>query len=159
MFKDYYHLLGVSSKAPKQEIKQAYRSKSLKWHPDRNYGIDVTEIMQDINEAYKILSNDISRSRYDREYEKFILQRELSKFKQENTKYNSWNYAYEVHDEKLKNDINEARQFAEDIVVEFFKNLKATSAVAAKGAWNGVYGYIISSIIITIIFAIVRTCN
>lgn len=72
MFKDYYQLLGIFPFASKQEIKQAYRRMSLKWHPDKNAGIDVTEIMQDINEAYEILSNDISWTKYNKEYD-FLL--------------------------------------------------------------------------------------
>ena len=67
MFKDYYQILGVSPTASKQEIKQAYRMMSLKWHPDKNPGVDVTSMMQDINEAYKILNDDLCRARYDKE--------------------------------------------------------------------------------------------
>ena len=67
MFKDYYQILDVSFSASKEEIKKAYRKMSLQWHPDRNPGADVTEMMQDINEAYKILNDDISRAKYDKE--------------------------------------------------------------------------------------------
>ena len=69
MFKDYYQILGIPFTASTQEIKDAYRKMSLKWHPDKNPNIDVTEIMQDINEAYKILYDEFSRARYDKEYE------------------------------------------------------------------------------------------
>ena len=58
MFKDYYKILGVSSSANDVEIKKAYREMSMKWHPDRNRGIDVTATMQDINEAYAILNKE-----------------------------------------------------------------------------------------------------
>ena len=155
MFKDYYRLLGISSSATKQEIKQAYRKMSLKWHPDKNVGIDVTEIMQDINEAYEILKNDISRTKYNKEYDFFVKQRESCKLKPNDLSERSWNYDYEVNDEDLRNDINEAK----DLVDEFFKSLKETSKAAAKGAWDGAYGYILGGIFATIIFALVRACH
>ena len=132
---------------------------SLRWHPDRNPGVDVTEMMQDINEAYKILNDDISRVRYDKEYQEFILERENRKPKQQERKSESWNYDYDIHDEDLKQDINEARTYAKNIVDEFLKNLRETSKVAAKGAWDGAYGYIIGGIIATVIFALIRTCH
>ena len=159
MFKDYYQILDVLPSATKQEIKEAYRKMSLRWHPDRNPGVDVTEMMQDINEAYKILNDDISRVRYDKEYQEFILERENRKPKQQERKSESWNYDYDIHDEDLKQDINEARTYTKNIVDEFLKNLRETSKVAAKGAWDGAYGYIIGGIIATVIFALIRTCH
>ena len=159
MFKDYYQFLGIPPTASKQEIKQAYRSKSLQWHPDRNPGVDVTAMMQDINEAYKILNDDIRRIRYDKEYEIFTQTRERNKPKAEKSKYESWNYDYEVNDDDLRNDINEARKYAKDLVDEFFRNLKETSKVAAKGAWDGAYGYIVGGVVATIIFALIRACH
>ena len=159
MFKDYYQILGVSFSATKEEIKKAYRKKSLEWHPDRNPRVDATEMMQDINESYKILNDDISRARYNKEYQEFIQQHESRKPKQQESKSESWNYEYDVHDEDLKQDINEARTYAKDIVDEFLKNLKETSKVAAKGAWDGANGYIIGGVIATIIFALIRACH
>ena len=159
MFKDYYQILDVSFSASKEEIKKAYRKMSLQWHPDRNPGADVTEMMQDINEAYKILNDDISRARYDKEYLLFTQQRENSKLKRSSPQPESWNYDYEVNDDDLRNDINEARAYAKDLVDEFFKSLKETSKAAAKGAWDGAYGYIIGGIIATTIFALIRACH
>lgn len=159
MFKDYYQILGILPSATKHEIKEAYRKMSLKWHPDKNPDVDVTEMMQDVNEAYKILNNDISRARYDKEYQDFILQRENQDSKQKERKSESWNYDYDVHDEDLKQDINEARTYAKDIVDEFFRNLRETSKVAIKGAWDGAYSYIIGGLVATIILALIRACH
>lgn len=35
---DFYDLLGVNRQASKQEIKKAWRKKSMKYHPDKNPG-------------------------------------------------------------------------------------------------------------------------
>lgn len=158
MFKDYYQILGVSPTASKQEIKQAYRMMSLKWHPDKNPGVDVTSMMQDINEAYKILNDDLCRARYDKEYWEFNKQREYYQTSTQTTESSSWNYDYDVHDEDLKNDINSARTYAKELVEEFFKSLKETSKVAAKGAWAGAKGYVYAAIILSILGLCIRAC-
>lgn len=80
MFKDYYAILEIPATASKAEIKSAYKKQAIKWHPDKNHGVDTTQKMQEINEAYLILNDDEARSRYDREYSRF------RKFQQENKK-------------------------------------------------------------------------
>ena len=55
--KDPYSILGVSSDATDEEVKNAYRTLARKYHPD-NYGDDnplkdlANEKMQEINSAY-----------------------------------------------------------------------------------------------------------
>jgi hypothetical protein len=53
--KDYYAILGVSKDATDEEIQKAYRELCLKFHPDKNPGLDLSSVMQDINEAYEAL--------------------------------------------------------------------------------------------------------
>lgn len=62
-----YRALHVSEDAPDEVVRAAYRALSLKWHPDRNPH-DPTAVgrMMEINEAYRILSNPMSRASLDR---------------------------------------------------------------------------------------------
>jgi len=62
---DYYEVLGVSKDADEKEIRKAYRSLSLKYHPDRNQDPDANEMFQKINEANEILSDPQKREQYD----------------------------------------------------------------------------------------------
>ena len=158
MFKDYYQILGIPLTSSRQDIKKAYRKLSLKWHPDKNPGIDVTEIMQGINEAYKILYDEKSRARYDIEYQIFDRQRRSHQVKKWQGREEYWNYDYDVKDDNLKEDIESARNYARNLVRDFLKGPKETSKVAAKGAWEGAYGYIIAGIFLTIIFGLIRAC-
>lgn len=65
--RDYYNILGVSRKASTDEIKRAYRSLAMRWHPDRNANDPSAESrFKDITEAYKTLSNTEHRIRYDK---------------------------------------------------------------------------------------------
>lgn len=158
MFKDYYKALGINPSSSKIEIKEAYRKMSLKWHPDRNPGVDVTTIMQDINEAYKILYDDESRVRYEREYNLFIKTILSTKERWCKSDDYSWTYEYDINDADLKEEINAARNYAQDLVNEFLNNLKNTSKDAAKGAFDNAIGYVIGGFLFFIIIILIRMC-
>ena len=49
--KSYYEILEVPKNASETEIKKAYRSLSLKYHPDRNKSPDAQSIFQKINDS------------------------------------------------------------------------------------------------------------
>ena len=65
--KDYYEILGVSRQASQEEIKKAFKTLGLKWHPDRNKGNkEAEEKFKEINGAYEILKDEKKRAAYDR---------------------------------------------------------------------------------------------
>ncbi len=59
---DLYEVLGVAEDASDKDIKSAYRSLSLKYHPDK--GGDAS-LFQDISAAYEVLSDGEKRALYD----------------------------------------------------------------------------------------------
>jgi|UPI000581AFDC DnaJ-class molecular chaperone len=63
---DYYRLLGVSRRASPQEIKKAYRQKSLEHHPDKNKDENAAGVFAEINRAYEVLADDELKNIYDR---------------------------------------------------------------------------------------------
>lgn len=66
-YKDYYKSLGLDKTASADEIKKAYRTLALKYHPDRNPGdAKAEEQFKEINEAYQVLSDEDKRAHYDR---------------------------------------------------------------------------------------------
>lgn len=64
---DFYKLLGVDRNASDAEIKKSYRSKAMKYHPDRNKDnpAEAEAKFKQIKEAYEILSDPKKRSAYD----------------------------------------------------------------------------------------------
>lgn len=66
MTESFYSILGVDEKATKEDIKKAYRSLSLKHHPDKNNSSPESNILfKKIGEAYETLGDDEKRRRYD----------------------------------------------------------------------------------------------
>jgi curved DNA-binding protein len=59
---DFYNRLGIEKTASQEEIKKAYRKMASVHHPDK--GGD-TKLFQEIEEAYRILSDPEKRSQYD----------------------------------------------------------------------------------------------
>jgi DnaJ-class molecular chaperone len=63
--KDYYSILGIDKSASDDEIKKAFRSLALKYHPDKNQEAGAEEKFKEINEAYETLSDGDKKRRYD----------------------------------------------------------------------------------------------
>lgn len=164
MFKDYYKILDIHRHATAQEFKSAYRAMSMKWHPDKNPGTDVTNIMQDINEAYAILKDTNKRERYNQEYDIFYAQLSFNSHKVSDNDFSKeYEYDYDIKDDILKDDIADARKYAKELVDEFLKSFKEASKAAVKGAAEKSLQYavswIIAGFVLAILGSIIRSCN
>ncbi|GIL40657.1 molecular chaperone DnaJ [Roseiterribacter gracilis] len=63
---DYYETLGVQKGASGDELKKAYRSMAMKYHPDKNQGDkNAEQKFKEISEAYDVLKDDQKRAAYD----------------------------------------------------------------------------------------------
>ncbi len=66
--RDYYDILGVAKGASVDDIKRAYRTLALKYHPDRvsaDQKKEAEEKFKELSEAYAVLSDPQKRSVYD----------------------------------------------------------------------------------------------
>ncbi|KAG5477096.1 hypothetical protein LSCM1_05437 [Leishmania martiniquensis] len=63
----YYEVLEVERKATYDEIRTAYKKKSLQYHPDKNYGNQEEAALRfkEVQNAYSILSDTDERAWYD----------------------------------------------------------------------------------------------
>lgn len=65
--RDYYEILSVSRTATDVEIKRAYRSLAVQYHPDKNPGnAEAEDKFKEAAEAYAVLSDSQKRASYDR---------------------------------------------------------------------------------------------
>jgi len=65
MGESYYSILGVTSSASTEQIRQAYIVLAKKYHPDANPGSNNSDIFIVIQHAYEVLSNPKTRKDYD----------------------------------------------------------------------------------------------
>jgi len=64
--RDYYEILGIETDASAEKIKRAYHRLAFQYHPDRNWkSQEAHKKMEEINEAYTVLSDPIKRREYD----------------------------------------------------------------------------------------------
>lgn len=68
--KDYYGILGIEQNASSKEIERTYATLIEKYHPG-NFSGEAKKIVEDriedIKEAYSVLSDDFLRNQYDKE--------------------------------------------------------------------------------------------
>jgi curved DNA-binding protein CbpA len=65
--KNYYEVLGAARNASRREIETLYRQLAQKRHPDRGGS---EEEMKALNEAYRVLHDEVARSEYDARWQK-----------------------------------------------------------------------------------------
>lgn len=66
--KDYYGVLQIKPLSTAIEIKKAYHILAIKYHPDKNFDIDTTDIFLEIKEAYEFLIVPENKSLYDKNF-------------------------------------------------------------------------------------------
>jgi curved DNA-binding protein CbpA len=116
VFKDYYQILDVKIVANSTEIQKAFKKQAMKWHPDRNKGVDTTLKMQEILEARLVLLDIDARRRYDLEYRIFYNKKDSNKFKDQDSKtFNDRSNDYQFADEELKRWMSNAREQSVDL--------------------------------------------
>lgn len=68
--KDYYEILGISQNASVNEVKTSYIELISKYHPENFTGEAkkiVEQRIEDVKEAYSVLSDDFLRNQYNKE--------------------------------------------------------------------------------------------
>lgn len=178
MFIDYYAILELSFDAPQQSIKSAFHTQAMKWHPDRNPGIDTTNRMQQINEAFLILKDAEARQRYDKEYQRYQeFHKQSQRFqaqkeeKEQEERFSAsgarqqrahdfaeefTDKAYEVFDDTLNKWMSNARKQAVDLAKQTIEDIKGMSKASGKAmgeaALGGLMKYMVFGIVMLVIF-------
>lgn len=100
---NYYELLGISTDATPEEIKQSYKKMMKKWHPDINKNTNASMMSVKLNDAKTILLDENKRREYDyylnnktsKTYENIRNYATKNKSKKEPEKEQSYNYSEE----------------------------------------------------------------
>jgi len=185
MFRDYYAILEIEQNAIQEEIKAAFKRQAMRWHPDKNPGVDTTSKMQIINEAKLILLDAEARTKYDVEYNrrKYEKQQRTTEQNQKtqwqdattnspftNSEYEQEHFEpeyddadYRMYDEELHHWMNNAKRQSVDLAkktIEDFKEMvKAGAKAAGKEAISVLTVQIILGVIISFFIFLSRTCN
>jgi len=157
-FIDYYEVLEISKSATSEEIKRAFWRQAKKCHPDLNIGIDVTQKMQLLNEAYLILKDVDARARYDEEYDKFY---NYQNSRSKSTLYSDLgNEEYQFSDKTLERWIWNAKKQAIELAKQTLKEIIALSIDATKAAGKEMGSVLLKYVIAgLIIFMVVFIAN
>lgn len=110
--KNYYEILEVNPKASKEVIEKAYRVLVRKYHPDLYSGEKqqyAEKKTKEINEAYKILSDEFLREQYDSELEKEEIMDRKNSYQTQRSRVgrnsNSKNNSNNLTEQKTRNSL------------------------------------------------------
>jgi curved DNA-binding protein CbpA len=182
MFRDYYTILEIDQSATQEEIKSAFKRQALKWHPDRNPGIESTSKMQLINEAKLILLDLDARGKYDVEYNRYKFQKthktdqQKSGSQKKGTGYSSSNSddsnewkgfetkfddnefddnEFGVNDEELNRWMNNAKRQSVDLAKKTIEDFKGMVNEGTKAAAKEAVSVITIQIVLGIIISLI----
>lgn len=125
--KKYYEILEVSPNASIEIIEKAYKILARKYHPDLYEGEEkklAEKKMREINEAYKILSDEFLREQYDTELNKELGEESSDKYEKSFKKKISERMKNKSDDEESKvrkNDVGTYRGIV-DVTRAVFQN-------------------------------------
>ncbi|KAF2667482.1 DnaJ-domain-containing protein [Microthyrium microscopicum] len=85
LFNDYYQALGVQKTATREDIKRAFRRLAKIHHPDKQGAAAPSDAhdFRKIREAHDVLTDDLKRPRYDRQYETVQMRQKAYREEQE----------------------------------------------------------------------------
>jgi curved DNA-binding protein CbpA len=166
LFKDYYDILNVNIDSTFEEIKYSFRKLALRWHPDRNRGMDTTAKMQELTEAYLILKDIEARAKYDEQYHIYVKGKAekdfLNKNENNSTEFNqnkSSRSSNEIIDDQLLNWILNAQKQAKDLAKISLIDLKAMAVVGGKSAINAMAIQAGGVLFLLVCILLVRSCS
>jgi DnaJ-class molecular chaperone len=108
-YPNFYDILGrISKEASQESIKKAYRTLASVYHPDKNPhdAFNAKEKMQELNEAYKILSNPKKRSEYNEKLSMYEEQQKQNNDNSKDTNNGSQNHDTKYNEDKTTNSKN-----------------------------------------------------
>lgn len=147
--KDYYKILGLTSKASKSEVIGAFRVLAKKWHPDINRSNQASQVFREVYEAYEILKDDKKRLAYDA-----LLDAERNSHQKANASFSqgsaysqtsqSGNYAYQSWQREAQ---DKASYYASKSYNTFFKEILKSTAKVASAVGEGILAIVFGIII------------
>lgn len=128
MNRDLYDILELKKNCTQEEIKKNYKKLSLKYHPDRNNNPNENIKMQEINNAYQILSDPVKRRQYDLlgDETQFEFNDFVNSFNMDDFKNSMFEEMFKQNNEFFNRDsINEIiNQLMKNVIKKFFESKK-----------------------------------
>lgn len=150
MVKDYYNILGIPQNASKEDIKRAYHILAHQFHPDKNNGNE--KRFKEIYEAYRILSNENSRSEYDHGYQPYQESKKQKANDVNKNKTSSQNSNKSENNDTTNFSINKSQLFW--VLISIGLLIEIISSVSSGGfSFPRIIGQLLGGLVISKIIA------